>query len=426
MLLAVNRLDVPLGDVGWEKHVSGKLGRSAEQASREGLTATFLKSWTWARKAEKAALARAERLRSEGHIEGSEVLERALTLAKRHSGVWRAANKMHRDNGAGRMIRTACAVRPDAGDTSCPSFLERQAHNRCKEMRPLVLACSKVGYKICRAVLTGVPRLEAASIIRELCTDTDTLPGVHGLDILTVPSIIEGPMPSRRVDIHVIAAMDVERDYYLKSTDLTVRFLPGMLNWEASHEAMFNACLAYGPSEWINLHIDMALPGLKLRSRITKGCFYGAAAEKLVKRAAELDCESMPALLNLEVGKVSADIQAALAIAVDAAEQGDLQSAQRACQYATCYAEDIASDLETEYPVVKLALSLLARFDLTGLVDTPVLPSIREALQSRIDSLRLPKERKLPEVWQCVEHVKIKTVEDIKALVAWIKEGKDN
>jgi len=163
MLLSVNHLDVPVATNNWQDVVAGKLGNPRlqnETASYVGLALT--KPWQWAREAERSALALAEAL-----PEGASK-EEAKRLAKRHAGVWRSANKMHRVGPTGRMQRTVVAVRAEAGDASCPSWLKRRSCKQIRLMTPVIQACHRLGYFIAKAAVSSVGRATAKSLVEEL------------------------------------------------------------------------------------------------------------------------------------------------------------------------------------------------------------------------------------------------------------------
>jgi len=91
--------------------------------------------------------------------------------------------------------------------------------------------------------------------------------------------------------------------------------------------------------------------------RVTSGVFYGKGAEKVVKRAAEgIELSLNAASLRAAVSAARTNIANALALAVEATNQGDTLVAVEASTYAKCYAEDINLKLE-DFPVLQLDLT---------------------------------------------------------------------
>lgn len=413
MLLALNRLDVPLSSPGWEDQVAGKLALDRSDESKESVTQGYLKAWTWAREAEKVALKRANSVAADSveHME-------AMRIAKRHSGVWRAANKMCKDDNHGNRKRTIVAVRADAGDSTCPSWLQRTAYNRIKAVEPLLNACSLVGLHVGRASIGPFSRTVAKGLIESLTSaqlkyELD----IQGLDILVVPDSLD----LSQVHLHILGAFAGALPTIVSPDNHFIQF-QALSGWESMYKAMYNTCAEVGADRWINYHIDSV--GVRLRQRVTSGCFYGQAAERLVNQASKLvrDSALLPLQLQCDVVSVETNIKAALEIAEQAAQHGDLQAASSAAQYAQAYAEDIQGKLlDAGAPVVGLALTLLSRFDLSGLTLSPVLLSVHDELMKQIASLPLPLERKTPVLWQCVEHAKVSGPRDIITLVKWAR-----
>jgi len=123
MLLAISVAESPMGSPGWQNQVAGKLGHDWTYENQAFVEAHFLKAWEWSRAAEKVAGECAERAALNGDELTAAV---ALAVARRHNGVWRAAKKMHKIGPTGATIRSAVAVRADAGDVSCPSWIARE------------------------------------------------------------------------------------------------------------------------------------------------------------------------------------------------------------------------------------------------------------------------------------------------------------
>jgi len=81
---------------------------------------------------------------------------------------------MHKIGPTGATIRSAVAVRADAGDVSCPSWIARETHNRKKALSPIIDACVKVGYFAGTAVRKGLSRFEARELVAKLNSNGST------------------------------------------------------------------------------------------------------------------------------------------------------------------------------------------------------------------------------------------------------------
>lgn len=403
MELRVNYLDNPVGSLGWEKGVSSALGRDASSEPLPSIEETLYRPWVWSRTVEEVATERAK-----AFPEGSPERTEAERLAARHGGVCRAANKMHRRGPTGKMQRCVVMVRADAGDASCPSWLERAAYNRVKKMTPIIQAASQLGYEIVKCSFGPMRKVEAQTLITQLTAER-SITGLVGLDCLVVPDVFVFGL----VNVHVIAAQTVAG---MSLFD----FVPAIATWDSLHYEMHKAAISLGPVKWTELLIANASDEWS-RSRVTSGIFYGKAAEAIVKKAAEKVEAELVEQLRIEVELTRVKIENALNIAAEAAKAGDVENATLAVQYAKAYAEDMGPRLKDEFPILKLALELAASFDLSGLVASPVLDYVRKMFDERIAALPKPAPREAVEAWQCVEHVVIKGPNDLIRLAAWVK-----
>lgn len=399
-----------------EDRIAAQLAHPMIGLSREGITTTFVKSWQWARAAETVAKELAARLSDSGQI------AEAQRIATRHSGVWRAANKMVKRDSKGKETRAVVPIRADAGDSTCPTWLDRECRKRVKEMTPICLALINLGYTINVAQVSSLSRFQAQAVMQVFRSPHfRKAVGIHGLDILCVPS---SPTEVRLLFLAVFKKGSVPPEIGV-THDLKLHFRACFDIDACFFAAPSSACIKLGVQTWIAAQVNRVVDGKRQRDRITFGCLYGNAAEEVVREGSVVEsaaskCDEKASQL---IESTKRNIASAISICSRAAGQGDLVAAVQARSYARAYAEDLTNALGNSYPTLCLAISYMARYDLSGLANVPVMEHIHTELMSAINSLPLPANRdSLDNVWFCVEMVKVHSPQDIANLAAWMRE----
>ena len=416
-LIPVDSSVLPAPSPDIDDRIAAQLAHPCIGWSRETIHKSFLRSWTWARQAEEAAKALSTQLTDVAHI------EEAKRIAKRHSGVWRAANKMVKRDAKGKELRSVVPIRADAGDSTCPTWLDREARKRVEEMLPVVTALANLGYAICVASAPNMSRWEAQAIMGFFRNPKFRISlGIHGLDILCVPS---SATQVRLLFLAVFKHGAIPPQIDITS-DLKLHFREAYDVDSGFYAAVPIACSTLGPEIWIAAQVNRLVDGKRQRDRITFGCLYGQAAENVVKEAAKLEVKDVSK--SKEESKLVSDtrnnIASAIAICSKAASAGDLAAAVQARSYARAYAEDLQRQLGNEYPALCLAITYMARYNLSGLADVPVMEHVHTELMSLIAALPKPLNRDtLDNIWYCVEMVKVHSPADLASLAAWMREA---
>jgi hypothetical protein len=370
----------------------------------------FIASWTWSRKVtaeanQFALVAPSPTLAAE-----------ALRIAKRHDGVWRSANKMVRRSADGKESRAAVAVRCDAGDSTCPAYLDREAFKRLRGIAPITVACREVGYQICYAKSPVIQRADASRAIASIAEPMyRSAYGIVGMDILTVPCV-------GGVRLHVLAAFEPGASDLVLSSPVSLSFNP-LINLNVMYEAPGVAARELGPEAWFHAQMSRMIDGRRVRDRHTYGVFFGSAGNSLIKRAAEMTIVGLDAATNEALVTAESKLCAALSIVNDAVACGDKLAAVSAMGYARAYIDDAKTTAVGEHGLLmaSLWLRLNEASSLHGLSDAPALGSEHESLMQRIWSLP-PLLPRTVQPWQCIERVQIHSMADIVALARWVKD----
>lgn len=412
MQLYVDPCIAPVGYDNWESNVSVAQAHIYRGLGRAGVERHFLRSWKWAREATKAANAIAASTSDElGRAE-------ALRIAKRHDGVWRAANKLTSRNNANQEVRTCVAVRSDSGDSTCPTWLEREGKRRIKAMHPILRGCTELGYVLASAHIYNVNHTVASNIRRLFANESfRNKNNIAGIDVLFIPVSPTG------VDVWLIAAfigyvhpIDVGGGFNFPNCIAEFVTNPEV---EGIYMKMYEAAENLGPAKWIEAQLSRFIDGKRARDRATYGVFYGKASEEIVMRGASIE---IGALTNVEAGELAIirhKIHSAMELTLKAAKVGDVVASKAAHGFAVAYAQDAQTMFE-RYPAIYASLALLTSFDFTGFTDSPPLHAIHEELMVAVRAMPAPKGREVS-AWTCVEHVAVHGPKDIAALAEWMR-----
>ncbi len=287
-------------------------------------------------------------------------------------------------------------------------------------MKPIIQAARYAGLFIAKASTGPLDRLTAKRFTEEITSPiTRNALSAEGLDVHTVP-VVGSP---DKVTVHLLGAFSVcPSIIHSPLSNIILEFTDASFTWEETFGLLLQACNAYGAADWIRLHIGNLTSGLRLRSRITCGIFYGKNAKQLVAQGAAFEQSSLVKKQSVEVDFTEVHIENALAIAHEAAEAGDLNVAVRAARFAACYAEDMNAKLESYHSVLQQHLTWSAEMDLTGLSDSPVLPDTHTDLLAKLSRLPMPLDRIAHEGWECVGFKAIRCAKDLSDVVKWVKK----
>ncbi len=323
-----------------------------------------------------------------------------------------------RDN-KGKETRAVVPVRADSGDSTCPTWLDREARKRIAHANVICTALINVGYIVCRASSNEMGRDSAQLLLEAFRNPQRRLDiGIHGLDILCVP------VSSNTVKLEFLGVFkDGTLPPEIQLGIIKLHFKE-TIDLESFYESQASACNKLGPEVWIHAQINRLVDGKRQRDRVTYGLLYGKASESIVEQAAKQAIDSASESINKQIIGAIGNINDALALAKQASELGDLEATMLARNYARAYADATAKALGPEYLTVSAALRILARFDLHGLTHTPILESVHESLMASIYALPSPtvNTNSLDSVWICVEHVKVHSPADVAALAKWMRE----
>lgn len=417
MRLAIDPLAQPIGDGDWRSYSSVAQANPYVGFSRKAYESIFLRTWKWARAASVAANALADKLSNDAqrgdnaNLNARACAAEALRIAKRHDGVWRAANKLTRVDRDGKEIRAIVAVRSDAGDSTCPTFLERQGKKRASEMMPIVAACNKLGYIIASARSPAIPRdkiKQALSFFGDPAWRK--LHGILGVDILIVPTV------DNLVVAHVLCCF--AGSCHNITLPVTLDFHP-IIDIERLYDEPACAAYALGPALWIESQVARFRDGKRCRDRLTYGCFYGKLCEEFIVAAATLERKDISTTAIAALHEVEARIQQSIELTKRCLDVGDLEAARAAYSYIGAYIYDAHLDLAA-YPLVVSALRYTSFVDFSGCSDAPALPSLHDELMVEVRSLPHPKPLAAP-AWRCIELVPVHSVADIMSLIDWAR-----
>lgn len=406
MRLAVDPLAQPCGQGDWRSNVSVAQAVCLNEFSRPAHEGAFMRTWKWARNASAAALTLADK------FVDSALRDECLRIAKRHDGVWRAANKLVRIDNHGKEVRAVVAVRSDAGDSTCPTFLERQGHKRSREMQPTIRACTMLGYTIASASSPPIPRNRVREALSAFADSAwRKLHFVAGVDILIVPTL------DHKVIVHVLAAFEPNQIHNI-TIPITFDFSP-LINIERFYDETACAAYALGPAAWIEAQVARFSDGKRARDRLTYGCFYGKRAESIIIQAATLEKKQ----LSNEAASTLRDIESKIAQSIELTKRclsaGDLEAAKAAYGFVGAYIYDAHIDLAL-YPILAESLKYTSYVDFSGCTDAPALPSLHDSFMIEVRSLPHPKPLVSPQ-WRCIELVSVHSISDILTLIDWAR-----
>ena len=297
----------------------GALGRAYDAAqppdrrpgAADRTAAEMTRRRRWARDAAATARARYQLASAAGdHLRASA----AARIAMANEGVARVYRQFQGDDGS----RASVAAKKDAGDTSCPEYLDRQARERRGTLLAPVAAAHALGYDL---------RLLRAEVDADKADQRTAWLGdkrwrerraIVGAAVNVVP------LGAGRALLVGLLVLGPGADHVPLAAELGAVELPpsdGDLGWldEAARVAR-----AAGPAEWVRWQIDerVRAGGKTTRNYAAVGAFYGAAARAdLVQRAAT----ARPDAAELAVTEAARGKAAeAAAIATAAAAAGDL------------------------------------------------------------------------------------------------------
>ena len=398
----------PIGYDHWQTNVSVSQAFPLLGMPEASVTQYFLQRWKWAREATAAATELAN------ETSNAERKAEALRIAKRHDGVWRAVNKLSRkDASTGKEIRACAAVRADAGDATCPTWLEREGRKRSKLMSPVIYAAKALGFTIAKGESSPMTRGYATEV-RALFSDASWRARLNivGADVLTVP------VDANTVKLVIVAAFSGS-PYAVSCGTATVWFKEHD-GFDSVYSIPYEQCISLGARTWIEAQLNRMVDGERQRDRMTCGIFYGKAATDTINRAAELQKPTFDATADVAFEDARTRIETAMAIVEEATKAGDLVAAKAAHGFAVSYADDADVALQL-YPLVAAQLHLLTVFDFSGLEADVTMASVHDELIAKVRELPACKTR-TANPWRVVGQVTVRGIAELKALAAWMRE----
>lgn len=406
MQLAVDLLERPIGVSDWLSAVSSKLTWSHREKSWDELRSFLTKPGLWAREAERTALQRAESATGAS-------LDLANKLAARHHGVGQGYHLMQRNLPSG-IEKSASAVRPDAGDYTCVTWLCKEASKRIAKLRPVVNAAVACGYFVSTGRTGVISRSELAETIKLLKQISSV-----GLDIQIVPA---SPTDADLVVIHFILMTVEQPSTVISAFTLT----EASETWPDVHHQTWQTAESFGAANWVNLYLD-SRGGKRLRTRVTVGIFYNSNGKEIIARADRGTQRKMEPALRTQSAEVTANVNSALSVVEDAKRAGDVTAAVRALNLAKAYVEDFSAvllsdiHLSAEDASIAIAqLQSLTSINLHGMKDYAQLEASHLALMFRLAELPQPAPRIDPPAWRRVGYAS-----NITDAMNWVR-GKSN
>lgn len=412
MRLQVDPRTKPAPYDNWRDNLSLAQARPYHGQGSSSVALQCHQQWRWARDAEGAARELAE---SDYASDAPRAAE-CIRMAARHNGVWRSVNKLQKVDSRGKVVRAISAVRCDAGDSTCPTWLAREAKERMSEMLPVTEACEVLGNTIGYATSSSIDRASSASVVAEFRSPQFRESyGIVGLDIIVVPD------SAKTVRLHLLAAFAGPVPVNMQLFGAVVLSFTPQIDISSMYEAPTTECLRLGPKDWIRSQVARFINGKRCRDRFTYGVFYGRQSEEIIVSAAEIKQEVSDIDVVGPLMKAQINIDAALSIANEAVLAGDLGAALHAQGLVNAYLDELRAGPLQGHLLLSVAAGILARINLDGLENSPVLPDVHARFMTALLSLPQPAIIESSE-WQCVEHVKISCLADIEALAKWVRE----
>jgi hypothetical protein len=268
-----------------------------EKATIEQLARGYRLVIDWAKRAGAQAARRASQARANGDDEAARAAE---AVVKSQLGVGRRFRLVL--IGETRAVKS---IKPDAGDSTCPQFLDREARKQRGRLWPNIAASRAVGRTVAYATMCGLPA--ETGEIRRLLGDTSwrARRGIVAYAGQLIPLLDGREALSLLLDLNDLAS---ERELAEK---LGVRFRPMSeeLDWL---DDVPNAARAAGPERWVNMCLDRmaANGGKRTRDRFTGGEWNGHNRIKLHERVANLQAPA----------ETDAAVQAAQAVVLEAGD----------------------------------------------------------------------------------------------------------
>jgi len=413
MHLAIDPILPGVGSSNWQTNVSVSMADSLSGHTTEGTERILARPWLWARTFTDAALALAK--------EVSDPIPLAILLrwAARHGSVGRTFAKLVNINTAGKERRAVVPIRADAGDATCPTWLERCARNRALKMRAIILACRKLHYQVRYAKTEPISR-EVAEIIRTWLGRV-ALNGTNevlGLDVIAIPCTTD------TVQLHILAVFppsDNIRPPTVTAAGTNVMLVfNNIVDWTTMYSATYEMAWKLGPLAWAKAQLGCYVNGKRIRDRSTYGLFYGKQAEAIIQQAAAIARSTLSVELQASVHKLEQQIVWALDITKRAADVGDAIASRGAHDFAKSYAAECAG-LLSDYMLVAESIRISTQFDFSGLQNLPTLAHVRDSFIKEIWNLPAAKLAQQPQ-WRCIEQVTVTCREDIRKLAEWMRE----